>query len=837
MYAYAQAGRWDAVLLHVSEVVPRLRALSGGEPSELEARVLRSQATAFAKQAQHAFEQGDEATALREAAAGEEILAGVLAWPIETGFEGRLRYELRDLRDRALRLETQVLFGAGAFPAAQRALELRVQGLDAILALDGLPDPFRRAARSRRVEALALSAEVARVRGDLAEARRLAFEAISREEEEGLPARIGIVLHRVRGLVAEEMSDLEQAALEYQAEGEAIGKRAAELSPDDRDGAAALASDRANLQRCLGDVARKRGQLERALDAYERGAAELDELAEGPRLRHRVQLDYRRGLVLHSLGRSEGARRALQRALDDIEVVHRDAPEVGAAGIYSLGETRALLEAWLELTVGDGNDAAGLGLRAVEAVRARGLLRQLTSPRTESLDPALLERVSASRAATWKRQDPALAKVERRDLLEILFRMQVAQERERASAPSFDEGWLEKVQRHLAERGDVAIAYFSGPKYLWIWRLDGVRIQVVRRALSSDELAALVRTTFRTAGTRVTDPAMDDVAFRDALIEKMRATLLPELANANGLWIVPDATLNLVPWPFVLPVEHAVHRVIPAFQVALAWSDRASHAFDGRSQILLVGGVRGRGHEGLEELLGPAPLARREIDHLASQFGGRVFVLRGSYAQEGDVRAAIEREAFAVLHVNVHGIHDPFVPSSSGLVLEPDAGDDGFLWADEVSRLTSVPPIVVLNACSTGRGELDPSEGIMGLVRAFLERGALAVVANLWDVDDASAYRFAQDFYERLKRGDDLETAMAYGVARIRREKPHPYHWSGYVLLGEGSLHLPENLQKPVVPEGLGPYVWAVWAVFVVFVAAVATLVVTVRRRALRAMQ
>lgn len=57
------------------------------------------------------------------------------------------------------------------------------------------------------------------------------------------------------------------------------------------------------------------------------------------------------------------------------------------------------------------------------------------------------------------------------------------------------------------------------------------------------------------------------------------------------------------------------------------------------------------------------------------------------------------------------------------------AGEDGMLYALEVQNLNlEGTELVALSACDTGKGVLDYSDGVYGLVRAFRIAGARRVL-------------------------------------------------------------------------------------------------------------
>ena len=58
----------------------------------------------------------------------------------------------------------------------------------------------------------------------------------------------------------------------------------------------------------------------------------------------------------------------------------------------------------------------------------------------------------------------------------------------------------------------------------------------------------------------------------------------------------------------------------------------------------------------------------------------------------------------------------------------------------------------MLSACETGRGRLYSTEGIVGLMRAFMYAGAPRVLVSLWRVDDDATQALMREFYELCAR-------------------------------------------------------------------------------------
>ncbi|MBT8419426.1 MAG: CHAT domain-containing protein, partial [Gammaproteobacteria bacterium] len=118
----------------------------------------------------------------------------------------------------------------------------------------------------------------------------------------------------------------------------------------------------------------------------------------------------------------------------------------------------------------------------------------------------------------------------------------------------------------------------------------------------------------------------------------------------------------------------------------------------------------------------------------------------------------------------------------------PD-GEDGILYAMEVRDLNlEGTDLVVLSACDTGRGEVDYSEGVYGLTRAFRIAGAKNILMTLWPLNDPLAKDFMKDFYVALtgsnpSPADALhKTRLAWINSKDERRRD-PRYWAPYVLV------------------------------------------------------
>lgn len=114
----------------------------------------------------------------------------------------------------------------------------------------------------------------------------------------------------------------------------------------------------------------------------------------------------------------------------------------------------------------------------------------------------------------------------------------------------------------------------------------------------------------------------------------------------------------------------------------------------------------------------------------------------------------------------------------------PEGVEDGMLTAAEIAGLNLVgTKLVVLSACQTGLGDVNNSEGVFGLQRAFKLAGAETLIMSLWELDDAATSKLMDTFYQQWLSGKSKQEAFKEAQRQVRDEYPAPYYWASFVLM------------------------------------------------------
>ena len=115
----------------------------------------------------------------------------------------------------------------------------------------------------------------------------------------------------------------------------------------------------------------------------------------------------------------------------------------------------------------------------------------------------------------------------------------------------------------------------------------------------------------------------------------------------------------------------------------------------------------------------------------------------------------------------------------------PFQEEDGILTSLEISNLNlSNTDLVVLSACETGLGDIDGSEGVYGLQRAFKMAGVDLIMMSLWEVPDKETAEFMELFYSNWLSGQNIREAFRNTqLDMFNTYKANPEKWAAFVLV------------------------------------------------------
>ena len=91
---------------------------------------------------------------------------------------------------------------------------------------------------------------------------------------------------------------------------------------------------------------------------------------------------------------------------------------------------------------------------------------------------------------------------------------------------------------------------------------------------------------------------------------------------------------------------------------------------------------------------------------------------------------------------------------------------------------------MVLSACETALGDIEGSEGVYGLQRAFKIAGVKNLVMSLWKVPDKATSEFMEIFYKNLFSKESISNAFYHAQTTMKNKyRNEPIKWAAWVLV------------------------------------------------------
>jgi CHAT domain-containing protein len=170
------------------------------------------------------------------------------------------------------------------------------------------------------------------------------------------------------------------------------------------------------------------------------------------------------------------------------------------------------------------------------------------------------------------------------------------------------------------------------------------------------------------------------------------------------------------------------------------------------------------------------PRITNEIQSLSEVFPAAAVFIGESATTEALRRHSVDAD---VVHLACHGQFRSDNPLFSALRLA-----DGWFTVRDAYSLKLDRSLVTLSACETGANVIAPGDELIGLARGFFSAGARSVLLSLWMVDDETTEQMMVDFYQETRSGRSLSASLRAAQLKILEEKPHPFFWSPFVLVG-----------------------------------------------------
>lgn len=513
--------------------------------------------------------------------------------------------------------------------------------------------------------------------------------------------------------------------------------------------------------------------------------------APAPRLRYEILV--RRGRALRAAGDLDGSIDRLREAAGVIDATRGSLASERHRRTYFAGRLAAHRELVEVLLTRSAPGDVGEAFSVIERGRSRALLDAmagLVDRPPAGITTDVIRQLSALTRDLEALQNRALGDDELRggaaascDLALMEARVESVRTRLGAEPASGDRLQVPVVpvgdlQAHLADAGAVLVSYHvHGDGSVLAFVVGGGELRPRRLPVVASDLVALVRrldaqvARFR-AGQSFTDRwAKRLERATTAILEEVGRALvdpIEDLIGATGrLVVVPAGEMCAVPFAAVVS-RHG--RLIDRFELAVAPS---ASAWVQCRRVSPCGGVP----TVIAAADDRAPDADVEAAEVAAAFAG-ARLLVGADATSA---ALLGVEAPSILHLACHGVFHPEHSMFSALRMR-----DRWVTAYELADLDLTGALVVLSACESGRLAVHAGDELMGLPRAALLAGARDVVTSGWIAHDGTTASLMRRFAEAVARGAAPSAALRDAQLAVERERPHPFYWAGFTVLGAG---------------------------------------------------
>ncbi|MCP9237698.1 CHAT domain-containing protein [Lewinella sp. JB7] len=301
------------------------------------------------------------------------------------------------------------------------------------------------------------------------------------------------------------------------------------------------------------------------------------------------------------------------------------------------------------------------------------------------------------------------------------------------------------------------------------------RVDPSHRALS-DSLARWLADR-----TPVAVTAYDSLAH--ALYRQLLGPVAEQLAHRSSLLVAPSATLNDLPFSALTTTRSAtarqfsdLHYVLDEFSIRYLPSWRVEERYRAART------VRTDGPPAIGVWTNPDLNAY--LKPLGDYLIDRTRAANDHFTDRKCTTATLTDRStkYDILHLSVHARGNPTRLYDNYLYL----GRRDSLNGVTITGLNLPARLVVLAACSTGRGYASRGEGTLSLRRSFHLAGVPDVVCSLYDIPAPATAGLLRSFYDRYFNDGSLTGSLTEAQRDCRHQRldprwGHPHYWAGII--------------------------------------------------------
>jgi CHAT domain-containing protein len=306
---------------------------------------------------------------------------------------------------------------------------------------------------------------------------------------------------------------------------------------------------------------------------------------------------------------------------------------------------------------------------------------------------------------------------------------------------------LKEVQQ-LLQPGQTMLEYFVGAERSFLWIVDRDTMEVVPLQFPREEVVQKV-SLLRQAIAQL--KPLDE--YKRLAQELYRMLVEPARRHIRGkeLVIVPHDVLHYLPFQALYGDEGKY--LIEQYPLSYL-SSASLLKFTKEKRKAARERVLALANPDLGDPKKNLDFAEVEAREVKTAYPHSTLLLKSEATEEKGKQLSPQ---YDILHFATHGDLKEADPLSSALLLARGGRDDGRLEVREIFGLNLRSSLVVLSGCETGLGKLSTGDELVGLTRAFIYAGTPSVIASLWKVDDRATADLMGSFYKHLTSKSKVE--------------------------------------------------------------------------------
>jgi CHAT domain-containing protein len=342
---------------------------------------------------------------------------------------------------------------------------------------------------------------------------------------------------------------------------------------------------------------------------------------------------------------------------------------------------------------------------------------------------------------------------------------------------------LDNFQKYASRTGQVLLSFWLGPRrsFVWVIKPDGIRMKELP---GESQIADLVRLYRHAIEDELRDPVEERMVQGERLSEMLLGPVRELLGSAPRVVVVSDGPLHALNLE-TLPVAGGNHYWIEDVELSMAPSlsvlaeapAEAQSVHTPQPSLLLIGAPDSATPQYPE-----LPAALAEIESIGRRFPNHKQLVRTGHdaTPEGFLDSMPDR--FSIIHFAAHAETNAQRPLESAVILSRN-GDRYKLYARDIAGLKLSASLVTISACRSAGARAYGGEGLIGFAWAFLQAGAHAVIAGLWDVGDQTSSTLMDKLYAGIASGmspaaalRQAKMALLHSTGSARK----PFYWAPY---------------------------------------------------------